>query len=145
MQVISLDEARSRSYDVALATWWETAAFLLELDAARHACFVQSLEDRFYGVESPQRTAAALSLDLPVRYVTEARWIADTLERLHPGEKVFYVRNGIAKDVFPLVPSVPVSREGPMRILIEGSAHVPFKGVAEALGGDGGDDRSRGT
>ncbi len=133
VHVISLEEARTRRYDVALATWWETATFLLELDAARYACFVQSLEDRFYDAESPQRTAAGLALDLPVRFVTEARWITDTLERLNPGEKVFYVRNGIDKGVFGLIGSVPVSREGPLRILIEGSARVPFKGVAEAL------------
>jgi glycosyltransferase involved in cell wall biosynthesis len=132
VNVLSLDEARERSYDVALATWWETAEHLLELRAERHACFVQSLEDRFYHHESPWRTAAGLALDLPVRYVTEARWIADTLERLHPGEKVFYVRNGIAKDVFTTLESVPVVR-GPLRILIEGSAGVPFKGVPEAV------------
>jgi glycosyltransferase involved in cell wall biosynthesis len=134
VRVLSLEEARERRYDVAIATWWETAEHLLELDAARHACFVQSLEDRFYHHESPQRTAAALALDLPVRYVTEARWIADTLEALHPGEKVFYVRNGIAKDVFPPLETVPVApADRPLRILIEGSARVPFKGVAEAL------------
>jgi glycosyltransferase involved in cell wall biosynthesis len=133
VSVLSLDEARGRDYDVALATWWETAEHLLELRAHRHACFVQSLEDRFYGVEAPWRVAAGLALDLPVRYVTEARWIADTLERLHPGEKVFYVRNGIAKDVFEPVDAVPVRRDGPLRILIEGSAGVPFKGVPEAV------------
>jgi glycosyltransferase involved in cell wall biosynthesis len=133
VRVLSFEEARERRYDVALATWWETAQHLLELDATRHACFVQSLEDRFYAAESPQRTAAGLALDLPVRYVTEARWIAGTLERLHPGQRVFYVRNGIAKDVFGPVENVPVARDGPLRILIEGSARVAFKGVPEAL------------
>jgi glycosyltransferase involved in cell wall biosynthesis len=126
--------AQARSYDVALATWWETTQHLFELDAARHAWFVQSLEDRFYAPGSPQRLGAALALDLPVRFVTEARWIADTIERLHPGEKVLYVRNGIAKDVFSPLETVPVAGVGePLRILIEGSAHVPFKGVGDAL------------
>jgi glycosyltransferase involved in cell wall biosynthesis len=95
---------------------------------------VQSLEDRFYPHLSPERTAAALALDLPVRFITEARWIADTLERLFEGHRVLYVRNGIAKDVFPTVDEVPVARaDRPLRILIEGSARVPFKGVGEAL------------
>jgi O-antigen biosynthesis protein len=134
-RVLPLAEARGR-YDIALATWWETAEHLHELDAARHACFVQSLEDRFYPDGSPWRTAAGLALDRPVRFVTEARWIADTLERLYPGEKVLYVRNGIAKDVFAPVPSVPVAK-GELRVLIEGSARVPFKGVAEALAATG--------
>jgi glycosyltransferase involved in cell wall biosynthesis len=133
VQVLGLEQARARRYDVALATWWETAQHLFELDAARHACFVQSLEDRFYGPGDPRRLAAALVLDLPVRYVTEARWIADTLAALHPGERVFYVRNGIAKDVFAPLASVPVAPAGALRILIEGSAHVPFKGVGDAL------------
>jgi glycosyltransferase involved in cell wall biosynthesis len=133
VNVLGFEQAREREYDVALATWWETAEHLLELRAARHACFVQSLEDRFYDRESPWRTAAGLALDLPVRYVTEARWIADTLEALHPGEKVFYVRNGLAKTLFGLADAPPTRRDGPLRVLIEGSPNVPFKGVREAL------------
>ena len=133
VQVLGLEQARTRSYDVALATWWETAQQLFELDAARHAWFVQSLEDRFYDAGHPKRLGAALAQDLPVRFVTEARWIADTLEALHPGEKVFYVRNGIAKDVFAPVAGVAVSAGGPLRILVEGSAHVALKGVGDAL------------
>jgi O-antigen biosynthesis protein len=133
VQVIGLDQARTRRYDVALATWWETAQHLFDLDAARHACFVQSLEDRFYGEDEPQRMVAALAQDLPVRFITEARWIAATLEALHPGGKAFYVRNGIAKDVFAPVDAVPVQRAEPLRILVEGSLGVPFKGVGDAL------------
>jgi O-antigen biosynthesis protein len=133
VRVLPLEDARSRRYDVALATWWETAQHVFELDAARHACFVQSLEDRFYEPANPFRLAAALALDLPVRFVTEARWIAETLERLHPGEKVLYVRNGIAKDVFVPVAGVPVATGEPLRILVEGSARTLFKGVGDAV------------
>lgn len=133
VQIVSLEQARTRSYDVALATWWATAQQLFDLDAARHACFVQSLEDRFYSGEDPQRLVATLAQDLPVRFVTEARWIAGTLEALRPGEKVFYVRNGIAKDVFAPVAAVPAPRGEPLRILVEGSLGVPFKGVGDAL------------
>jgi Glycosyl transferases group 1 len=130
-RVVGLSEAGA--YDVALSTWWETASHLFELDAGRHACFVQSLEDRFYGARDPLQWAAALALDLPVRFVTEARWIARTLEALLPGERVLYVRNGIAKDVFAPVGATPEAAGGPLRILVEGSARVPFKGVPEAL------------
>src|SRR3954451_9264295 len=49
--VLSLDEARGNSYDVALATWWETAPALWELDCGTRAVFLQSLEERFYGPE----------------------------------------------------------------------------------------------
>lgn len=133
LRAVSLEEAKRRRYDVALATWWETAEHVLELDAARHGWFMQSLEDRFYEAGDPRRLVAGLAQGLPVRFVTEARWIAATLEALRPGERVFYVRNGIAKGVFTPPATVPVRREGPLRILVEGSAHVGFKGVADAL------------
>jgi O-antigen biosynthesis protein len=137
VSVVPLAEARERRYDVALATWWETAPSVFELDAARHAWFIQSLEDRFYEPGHPNRLGASLARDLPVRFVTEARWIADTLEALRPGDRVLYVRNGIAKDVFAPLDSVPVSGDGPLRILIEGSAGVALKGVPAALAAAG--------
>ena len=49
---------------------------------------------------TPRRIGAALPHALPVDLITEARWIARTLEELRPGSRVLYVRNGIAKDVF---------------------------------------------
>ena len=128
--VRGIDDARGRRYDVAVSTWWETTQRLFELDAARYACFVQSLEDRFYPPGDPRRLAASLSLDVPARFITEARWIADTLAELRPAEQVLYVRNGIAKHVFGPVPAAPPPHEGPLRILVEGNAGVPFKGVA---------------
>jgi glycosyltransferase involved in cell wall biosynthesis len=42
------------------------------------------------------------------------------------------VRNGLAKDVFAPVPAVPEAGDA-LRILIEGSANVAFKGVHEAV------------
>ncbi|HEX6026014.1 MAG TPA: glycosyltransferase family 4 protein [Solirubrobacter sp.] len=133
-RIVHLAEARERRYDVAVATWWETIGHVFELPAARHVCFVQSLEDRFYSAGHPLQWSAALALDVPVRFVTEARWIARTLEALRPGERVLYVRNGIPKDLFRPVAEVPVRAPGaPLRILVEGSSRVPFKGVPEAL------------
>ncbi|MEA2350122.1 MAG: hypothetical protein QOG86_1063, partial [Thermoleophilaceae bacterium] len=35
-------------YDVAVATWWETAADLWRVRAARRAVLLQSVESRFY-------------------------------------------------------------------------------------------------
>src|SRR3954468_2627041 len=82
LHVVPLEDAAGMPFDVALSTWWETAEHLFDLDARRHASFVQSLEERFYAQGEPERMAAALALDLPVRFVTEARWIAPPLERL---------------------------------------------------------------
>ena len=48
------------------------------------------------------------------------------------------MRNGIAKDVFAPVDARAGRRApAPLRILIEGSARVPFKGVARRARGDG--------
>ena len=137
LHVVDLEEATRHSYDVALSTWWETTEHLFELDAQRHASFVQSLEERFYEPDQPERLAAALALDLPVRFVTEARWIARELEALQPGNRVLLVRNGIAKDVFVAPKAPDASRRGPLRVLVEGSPRIAFKGVGEALAAAG--------
>jgi O-antigen biosynthesis protein len=125
--------AREIDYDVVVATWWETLAAAFELRATRHAYFVQSLEDRFFRPHDPQRLAAAVTHDLPVQVITEARWIAETLEELAPERRCLLVRNGIAKDVFVSPPAPPVRVDGPLRVLIEGDPSVWFKGVREAL------------
>jgi glycosyltransferase involved in cell wall biosynthesis len=131
--VVGLPAARDQRYDVAVATWWETTYALFELNADRYAYFVQSLEDRFYRPDEPERLAAALTHDLPVALLTEARWIAETLEAVRPGMRVHYVRNGIAKDVFSGPEEPAPLTTGPLRILVEGSPTVWFKGVDDAL------------
>jgi glycosyltransferase involved in cell wall biosynthesis len=131
--VLGLPAAREERYDIALATWWETTYALFELRAERYAYFVQSLEDRFYRPDEPERLGAALTHDLPVALVTEARWIAETLEALRPGLHVHYVRNGMAKDVFAGSDEPAPLTQGPLRILVEGHRGVWFKGVDDAL------------
>ena len=132
--VLGLPAARGERFDIAIATWWETTYALFELRAERYAYFVQSLEDRFYRADEAERLGAALTHDLPVSLLTEARWIAETLEALRPGTRVQYVRNGIAKHVFagPAQPA-PRAMDGPLRIVVEGSPDVWFKGVGDAL------------
>jgi glycosyltransferase involved in cell wall biosynthesis len=133
LRVEALPSARLETFDVAVCTWWETAFSLFELDAARYAYFLQSLEDRFYQVEEPERVGAALTLDFPVDFITEARWIADTLEQTRPEARVFYVRNGIDKTAFPLPDKLDVrTPRRPLHVLVEGYANVWFKGVEQA-------------
>jgi glycosyltransferase involved in cell wall biosynthesis len=131
--VHGMERARGERYDVVLATWWETVGPALELQADKHAYFVQSLEDRFYMPHEAQRLAATLTYDLPLDVITEARWIAETIEALMPERRCLLVRNGIAKDVFPPVAAPPVRGDEPLRILIEGNPGVWFKGVGDAL------------
>ncbi len=133
LHVREREEALREQYDVALATWWETAFTLFELRADRYAYFVQSLEDRFYRSDQAERLGAGITLDLPVSFVTEARWIADTLAQTRPDAPCYLVRNGIDKEVFSPLPGLPEPTDEPLRILIEGSPSSWFKGVHEAI------------
>ena len=132
--VRELEHAREEHWDVAVATWWETVFVLHHLPAARYAFFVQSMEERFYAPDDPARMAAVLTHDLPLGFITEARWIADQLRSRRHDPRVFYVRNGIDKAVFTPVPAPPVpAAEQPLRVLVEGSPAVAIKGVGDAL------------
>ncbi|QEC46224.1 glycosyltransferase family 4 protein [Baekduia soli] len=136
LPVLELGEAAGQGFDVAVATWWETVLTLHEVPADRYAYFVQSMEDRFYPPGAPERAAAAMTHDLPVAMITEARWIARQLEELRgdrSGFRVHYVRNGIPKDVFSIPGTLAPSIDGPLRVLVEGSPAVALKGVGEAL------------
>jgi glycosyltransferase involved in cell wall biosynthesis len=131
--VRSRQEALAERFDVAVATWWETVFTLFELSAHRYAYFVQSLEDRFYDHDHAERLGAALTLDLPVAFITEARWIADTLAAWRPDASCYLVRNGIDKQLFAPLMRVRPSIDRPLRIVVEGSPWVWHKGVPDAL------------
>jgi glycosyltransferase involved in cell wall biosynthesis len=134
LHVASLEQAQADRYDLAVATWWETAFTLFTIPAARHAFFVQSLEDRFYKPDEAERLGAALVLDLPVAaFITEARWIRDTLTQLRPDVPTYLVRNGVDKEVFASPERVTPRLAGPLRVLIEGNPGVWFKHVPEAI------------
>ena len=131
--VRTLSEAREVDWDVVVSTWWETAFSLMELRARRRVSFVQSLEDRFYRSDEADRHGAAHVLGLPVSFITEARWIQQTLGQLRPHAPCHLVRNGIDKRVFASPPEPPVRTDGPLRILIEGNPQAWFKHVDDAL------------
>ena len=133
LKVADLHEARGEHFDVAISTWWETAFDLFELPADRYASFVQSFEDRFYRPGELEQVGASLVLDLPVAFITEARWIHDTLHVLRPDASCRYVRNAIDHEIFTPVERVEPNLDRPLRILVEGYATTWFKGVNEAV------------
>lgn len=133
VRVATLDDVRRERFDVAIATWWRTAYQLFELDADRYAYFVQSMEDRFYCDSEVDRLQAAVTHDLPVAFITEARWIADLLAQFRPDAPRFYVRNGVAKETFACDGEVEPRTRGPLKVLIEGHPDFWLKGVAEAV------------
>ncbi len=133
LRVEGLDDARRERFDIAIATWWETVYTLFELDADRYVHFIQSLEDRFYDARAAERHAAAGVLDLPVSYITEASWIAETIRQSRADAPVALVRNGIDKDVFRSPEQPRGARDEPPRIVVEGNPQVWFKGVYPAI------------
>jgi glycosyltransferase involved in cell wall biosynthesis len=133
LRILSLPQAQEERYDIAIATWWETTFSLFDVPAERYAYFVQSLEDRFYEPGHAERLGAALSIDLPVAFVTEASWIADTLRELRPDALTMLVRNGIDKRVFSVPERVDVRLDGPLRVLVEGNPRSWFKHVHDAI------------
>ena len=130
--VRSLDEARRERYDVALATWWTTAAPLFSVPAVRRVVFLQGLEQRVYGEEDPfDRLGAAAVLGLPVDYVVVAFWMRSVLSELRPDARAVHVPNGIDKAVFR--PRERQAGDGPLRVLVEGQPSLWFKGVQDAV------------
>lgn len=118
-------------FDIAIATYWETAFWIHEIPARRYAHFVQSLEDRFAPPRTGMRLQARTSQGLPLKLFTEAEWISEALLAVRDHENVPVVRNGIDKEVFSPIDAKP-AHDGPLRILIEGHPDVWFKSVPEA-------------
>jgi glycosyltransferase involved in cell wall biosynthesis len=133
LRVLSLPQACEERFDVVIATWWETTFSLFDVPAERYAYFVQSLEDRFYKPDAAERLGAALTLDLPVAFITEASWIAETLRELRPDALCLLVRNGIDKRMFPAPERIDAHPGEPLRVLVEGNPRSWFKHVHDAI------------
>lgn len=131
VRVVTLAEAKDEHFDVAIATWWETVFNLGLLDADHAVWFMQSLEDRFYRAGDPMQLLAQAAYAIQIPVITEASWIRGFLQKQNPDRPVGYARNGIDKGVFRL--GAHKEWEGPLRIMIEGSASAPNKGVAECF------------
>lgn len=135
LECVESAEARKRSYDVVIATWWKTALEAGGFQADCHAYFVQSIESRFYPPgDGPVRRLVERTYELPVAYVTEADWIRGYLAERY-GQDVAVVRNGIRKDVYGHSGDAVCPRPSPsgMRVLVEGHLQVPFKNTALAI------------
>jgi len=130
VRLVTTDQARALDYDVAIATWWRTAYDLFAIPARRHAYFVQQFEERTYLPGDVERFGAVATHDLPVAFLTEARWIAEELAELRPEAPCFHIPNGIDKQRF--APAEPSPAAGPLRVLVEGSPGLWFKGVQDA-------------
>jgi glycosyltransferase involved in cell wall biosynthesis len=134
LELRTIDEVEGRSFDVAVATWWDTVYFLPRVHAAAYSHFVQSLEDRFYPPHQPAaRLRSGAVQVLPVSRIVSAGWLETYFRLLLPDTPVYCVRSGIDKSVFA-GPAPGLTLSGaPLRIVIEGPPDVWFKAVPEAI------------
>lgn len=137
VRVLDFEAAQSMDFDIAIATWWKTCYDLHKLRANRYAYFVQSLENRFYEptTHGCLKPLVRATYHLPVIFITEAKWIRETILEMRPTAQVFYVRNGIDKTIFNLgtKTSFEPNFAEPLRILVEGPLGVWFKDTTKAI------------
>ncbi len=114
-----------------VATWWMTAFEALKLRAGARHYFLQSLENRIYPEGDINRGLFFLSLFLNLHIFTEARWIQAWLrENLRIDAPL--IPNGIDPEIFYPTGESERGRVRP-RILIEGPADTPLKGVGDCF------------
>ena len=132
VRVVHIKEVAGEEFDVVVATWWETVFNLGLLKARSTVWFMQSLEDRFYQSGDPMQLLAQSVYSLNIPVITEASWIRDFLRNQNPSRPVGYAVNGIEKEIFHQQGRLDPN-DGPIRILIEGSASAPNKGVSQCF------------
>jgi len=135
LRFVPLHESSDLRFDLAIATWWRTAAELHAIAAARYAYFIQSIESRFYpDNQAPLKGLVDRSYDIGLPSITEASWIREHLSKNHRTQAVL-VRNGIRKDLYTQEgpSSAERLRDGPIRVLVEGPMGVFFKNVGRSL------------
>jgi len=121
-----------RNFDIGVATGWITAYELALMDVKRKVYFVQSDERRFYPEGSFLKKRVDETYKMDFEFLTEAQWIKEWLKKEFKKE-AFYVPNGINTEIFyPDKPLIP-KKNGVIRVLVEGGADLPFKGIKDAL------------
>ncbi|MCI5158247.1 MAG: glycosyltransferase family 1 protein, partial [Candidatus Electrothrix sp. AUS1_2] len=143
LEWLTLEQAGTESFDMVLATWWQSPFLLHEVQAAHYVYFVQSIETRFFQEPDPadyitkdleiwrQLCEKTYSYALPV--ITEAAWIQDYLYKKY-NNWPYLVRNGIRKDIYTTDGPALASREqGKFRVLVEGPVDVAYKNVPASV------------
>jgi len=131
LELSNLGSAVKHKFDFIFATWWTTYFELWRFESTTYAYFNQSLESRFY-VERPPKLLNRLTYSLPLLFVTEARWLEQFIGWMQSDARVIRVTNGLNEQLFPCV-ATPPDRGPALRILLEGTRELAFKGVDDAL------------
>jgi len=122
------------SYDIAVATYWETLLLLGEVKAESYVWFCQLYEDRFFPDRNPSISSMQIAGSIPLPVVTEAHWLRDLLILENPDRSVEVVLNGIDKKVFSEA-NVPHNPGEGFAVFIEGSLDALAKNTAFSIEG----------
>jgi hypothetical protein len=132
------------SYDIAIATYWETLLLLGDVTSKSYVWFCQLYEDRFFPDRNPSISTMQIAGSIPLPVVTEAHWLQDLLVSENPDRAVEVVLNGIDKDTF--TESRPPHNPGQgFTVLVEGSLDAIAKNTAYALEGSLRSDKATGV
>ncbi len=139
----SMEGAARETFDVVLATWWQSPFLLHQLKARHYVYFVQSIESRFFEATDPAnldtrdhdiwRELCERTYGYHLPMITEARWIQQYLH-VHHNQPAWLVPNGIRKDIYAAEGPAHASRQvGHLRVLVEGPVDVFYKNVPRAV------------
>lgn len=134
LKIEKLSELQDTYFDLGIMTWWPTVSRMLDIKCSRYLYFVQSLESRFAlnYVNSDEQYEAAATYMLGLPIVTVASWLQNLMMSQTPS-KVWCVKNGIDKRIFPVSSARSKSTSDKLTVLVEGALDVPMKGVTETL------------
>jgi hypothetical protein len=107
------------SFDVAIATSWQTTAHLFGIEASRYVELVSELAFEAMGAWQAERLAAVVALDLPVDFIATDASVQSALVALRPDARVLLGR-------LPLVPAAAdvVLDGSPVPAMLAGSAPI---------------------
>ena len=131
--IVEEDWGRS-TYDIAIATYWETILTLGKVKASSYVWFCQLYEDRFFPDRNPSISSMQIAGSIPLPVVTEAHWLKDLLVSENPDRSVEVVLNGVDKRIFSEKERPHGPGEG-FSVLIEGSLDALAKNTAYAIEG----------
>jgi len=117
-------------FDILIATGYSTSFSVAMSNAKRKIYFVQSDESRFFPEDKKICNIIRESYKIKFEYITEAKWIQDWLENEFE-HKSHYVPNGIDLNIFKKVAPIEPKKDK-LRVLIEGSITIPYKGMKDA-------------
>jgi O-antigen biosynthesis protein len=129
--VIPFKKIKNETFDILVSTGWTTAYMSQTLEAERRFYFVQSDESRFYRSGSVQSKMARKTYGFDFEFITMAGWLKDWLKNEFDKDAI-YVPNGLDENnVFPDAPLE--KKQGRVRVLLEGSINIPYKGMVDAF------------